>query len=103
MSKKVNLQILPDNLLVQASQDKTLLENLLKNNINLDHSCGGMGSCGTCRVWIEKNGENLPTRNDVELEFSNERGFESNERLSCQIHPVEDLVIRYKKGLYKST
>lgn len=102
MAKKVNLQILPDNVHVQASHDQTLLENLLKNKIQLDHSCGGMGSCGTCRVWIEKGLQQLSPRNEVESEFATERGFEANERLSCQIHPIEDLVIRYKKGLYKS-
>lgn len=97
MSKKINLQILPDNIFVKASQSETLLENLVKNKVEINHSCEGMGSCGTCRVFIEKSLELLSPRNEIEQEFALERGFADNERLSCQIYPVEQLIIRYKK------
>jgi len=93
----VNLQILPEGIVVKASQNLTLLENLLAHKIEINHSCGGMGSCGTCRVFVENKESLLNEKNEIEKEFAEERGFSDCERLSCQIHPVEGLIIRYKK------
>ena len=46
--------------------EPNLLDLALKNKIDLDHSCGGGGSCGTCRVKIVSGLEGLGARNDVE-------------------------------------
>ncbi len=74
-------------------KNKTLLEQCLDHKIDLNHSCGGHATCGTCRVFIE-NHKDLPKRNHLELEMANSRGFSPSERLSCQIKADRPLVVK---------
>lgn len=63
----------------------TLLDIAVENSVDLPHSCGGMGTCGTCRVRLEVQHGAAPERGDHEAEMAAERGFAPDERLSCQI------------------
>lgn len=89
-----SILILPMQITVYASHGNSLLETLICNKIELDHSCGGMGSCGTCRIIIDKASGALPAANVVEQEMIADRGFQENERLACQLVPNCDLTIR---------
>lgn len=62
--EQVGIRILPDDAVVSASQGKSCLQALLDARIDIDHSCGGMGSCG------------------------------NEERLCCQSLPVPGLVLK---------
>lgn len=77
-----------------VDREDSVLEVALKNQIDIGHSCGGMGSCTTCRVVIEKGLERLPERNELEQDIADMRDFAANERLSCQIPPLDGLVVR---------
>lgn len=77
-----------------AEDEKTLLELLLKNKVDIGHSCDGMGTCGTCHVFVLSDHTALPERNPVELERATDLKFASNERLACQLPPVDGLIIR---------
>lgn len=72
------------------SDEESILEILNKNKVTIDQSCGGMGSCGTCRILVTSS-INLPERNEIEQERSDALGFSDQERLSCQLHPIEKL------------
>lgn len=72
----------------------SVLEVALRYGIGLNHSCGGMGSCTTCRVYIEEGLELLPERTELELERAEERFFDENERLSCQIPALPGLKVK---------
>ena len=82
----------PNQYMVLRPQDKTLyfdkdqsiLETCIENQIEIDHSCGGNGSCGTCKINILKGLELLGPREDIELEWAEERSFKESERLACQ-------------------
>jgi 2Fe-2S ferredoxin len=63
---------------------QSILEVALAHEIKLNHSCGGMGSCTTCRVFIQKGADKLEPRNELEQEHAQMRGFKQNERLGCQ-------------------
>ncbi len=75
-------------------KNDTLLDALLNNGIEVDHSCGGMGACGTCKVFVSCGLESLPPRNPEETERAQDLSFTNNERLSCQIRPCNGLKIR---------
>lgn len=80
--------------LIEASQeDQTLLEFALKTHIPIPTSCGGYGTCGACRVKIERGVELLPSPNEIESEFILERNFLPNERLACQIPAIKGIKI----------
>jgi ferredoxin, 2Fe-2S len=61
-----------------------VLEILNVNKISIGQSCGGNGTCTTCRFFVLNGADNLSKRTELELERSAERNFKSNERLACQ-------------------
>lgn len=52
----INVTFMPGNIRVKAEQGTNLLKIALDAGVNIAASCGGEGTCGTCRVKIE-NGE----------------------------------------------
>lgn len=73
---------------------ESVLEVALENEIEISHSCGGMGSCTTCRIIVESPVGDLPPRNELEQDIADMRGFEPEERLACQLPPSPGLVVR---------
>lgn len=70
------------------NENDSLLELCIKHKIDINHSCEGMGSCGTCRVLIDEGLDGLPPRNEIEQEMADDRGFEPRERLACQLETL---------------
>lgn len=69
---------------VFADEELSLLANLLQNRIEIDHSCGGNGTCGTCRIVILEGFDKTSEIEEVEAEMRLDRDFDKEERLSCQ-------------------
>ena len=75
----------------------TVLEAAVENAVEISHSCGGMGTCGTCCVEIldgEVKLADLPERNEIEQEVAEMRALEPHERLACQLPAVAGLKVR---------
>lgn len=69
---------------------KSLLSTMADNNIFLSSACGGKGSCGQCRIQVEKGGgEALPT----EAVHFTRRELKNNWRLACQVKVKNDMDI----------
>ncbi|MBN8540622.1 MAG: (2Fe-2S)-binding protein [Deltaproteobacteria bacterium] len=68
-----------------ATAGKTILDIAVENSVEMAHSCGGMGSCGTCRIRLHADLGAIPAMEEVEEEMAIDRGFLPDERLSCQI------------------
>jgi len=82
----IGMRYIPFNLIFKTENpEKTALDNLIDHDFDIDHACGGMGSCGTCRIFVEKGNDRLGPRNPTEFEMAQNREFKPNERLSCQI------------------
>jgi 2Fe-2S ferredoxin len=95
MRKEQNLVIeitSEDTVFAVASQGETLLDFFINAKVEISHSCGGMGTCGTCRVEV-KSPELLPEPNDIEIEMIRDRCFKVGERLSCQIQPLPNMKV----------
>ncbi len=84
---------MPEDIIVSIGKAKSVLELALTKKIEISHSCGGMGTCGTCRVWAEAGIGSLPERNAIEREMAKQRAFEVSERLACQLLPQDGLTI----------
>ena len=91
---------LPTEQECTIKNEQSVLELALRHKIDLDHSCGGSGSCGTCRVFLSwrgpaqsSNDVATPPRGDVEIAMAEDRAFAPNERLACQIEPQDGMVI----------
>lgn len=75
-----------------CGQHESVLQMALENGVSLNHACGGMGTCGTCRIKVLSDLEQLPPRNEVEQDMAYDRGFSEKERLACQMEPFEGLI-----------
>jgi 2Fe-2S ferredoxin len=80
-------------------EGETLLDLALRNKWEVPFSCGGYGTCGTCRVFIHKETTLLNPRNEIEQEFANTRGFQKNERLACQVQLEEGMQLTFSTNL----
>ncbi len=71
--------------LTNIEPDHSLLEVLLKNNVDLHHNCGAVCACSTCHVYVEKGMELLEELSDREEDFI-DRAISPriNSRLGCQ-------------------
>jgi 2Fe-2S ferredoxin len=64
---------------------QSLLEVVLKNDIELHHNCGGVCACSTCHVYINTGEEYLEEISDKEEDFIDRAvSPRINSRLGCQ-------------------
>lgn len=75
----------------KTSGEMSLLDLLIADDQPINHTCGGNGTCGTCRVIIVSEGKALSERGEIELEMATDRGFMPTERLACQLSAQEVL------------
>ncbi len=78
------LTILRKDYALAFKDSVNLLDFLNANKVSINQSCGGNGTCTTCRFFVLEGAENLSPPSELEVERSTERNFLSNERLACQ-------------------
>lgn len=78
---------------ISFKPNENLLDILNANKISINQSCGGNGSCTTCRVIIHSPAAYFTKRTEIELERAFERDFTENERLACQTEIIESATI----------
>jgi uncharacterized 2Fe-2S/4Fe-4S cluster protein (DUF4445 family) len=64
--------------------DKSIYDLLLKLNLPIRSICGGLGTCGKCKVLIQKGSEYLNQVTNAEKKFLSNEDLESGYRLACQ-------------------
>ncbi len=64
--------------------DKPIYDLLLKLNLPIRSICGGLGTCGKCKVLIQKGSEYLNQITNAEKKFLSKEDLESGYRLACQ-------------------
>ncbi len=74
----------------------SLLDIALKNDIEIDHSCGGFAACSTCHVIVREGLDTCNETSEDEDDMLDEApGLTLNSRLACQCVPdgSVDLVV----------
>ncbi|MFX0041828.1 MAG: ASKHA domain-containing protein [Candidatus Hodarchaeota archaeon] len=64
--------------------DKSIYDLLLKLNLPIRSICGGLGTCGKCKVLIQKGSEYLNQVTNAEKKLLSNEDLESGNRLACQ-------------------
>lgn len=100
MKKKMKFIIDDLEVNVKANPGETLLDVAIRLKLPLQHSCGGMGTCGTCRVLVREGLNHLPPPGEVENEIIQDRGFVNSERLACQNEPQDGLVVEVPPSIF---
>ncbi len=86
--KKLKVHFNPDNVEIVVDQGEDLLQAAIAAGVRIYASCGGAGTCGTCKVQVEK-GDVETTRTD---KITGEE-FSKGIRQACQSRVLSDLSI----------
>jgi 2Fe-2S ferredoxin len=72
----------------------SILDIALKNNISLEHNCGGNCACTTCHIIVRSGAENLSEmEEDEEDKLDQAPGLTPYSRLGCQSVVSGDVVV----------
>lgn len=72
----------------------SLLAAAMKLDVRLPHYCGGMCSCGTCRVEIVQGADNLSLPRGNETMVLGAEAAGRGARLACQARVLGPVVVR---------
>jgi len=86
--KKVKIHFNPDNVDIVVKPGENLLQAAIAAGVHIYASCGGGGTCGTCKVLIEK-GQVETTRTDKLSDVEYEQGI----RQACQSRVITDSTV----------
>jgi ferredoxin len=76
-----------------VSENQTVLNAIMKEGLLIRTACGGKGSCHLCRVTVEEGAQLLPEPEAWEVKALGNVLIAQGMRLSCQIKPVQGLVV----------
>lgn len=80
-----------ENKIVEAKENKTLMDVLLDENIFVDNACNGKGVCGKCKIKLISG--DLGELSETEKKLLSQEEINDNIRLSCLVKPKEDIKI----------
>ena len=94
---EVTVHLLPDGSRdIRVIPGETLLNALVGHGVYLPSSCGGKGTCATCKCRVlDGGGEPLPTEQGVLSPKMLRRGM----RLACQLKVRQEMALELPEGL----
>ena len=91
MKHKVTL--LPQEQVIEVSEDLSLLEALRNEGVYIKSSCGGVASCSDCMIKVCGGEDHINTPSFEELALLGNVFHITKERLSCQTRINGDVTI----------
>lgn len=79
-----SISIQPANVTLECADGVNIREAALAQGVEIPSTCGGVGSCGLCKVKITAGAEHLGPMTEVEIGKLGNVFFITKERLSCQ-------------------
>ena len=74
----------PSGVSVEVADGSNLRDAGLEAGVEIPSTCGGVGSCGLCKVRITSGAEHLGDPTELEIGKLGNVFFITKERLSCQ-------------------
>ncbi len=92
-------ELCPDGAVLDAETGESVLNVILKNDIDLEHACEKVCACTTCHVVVREGFDSLEESDELEDDLLDKAwGLEPESRLSCQAKVAnEDLVVEIPK------
>jgi 2Fe-2S ferredoxin len=92
-------QLCPEGAVIDAKSGVSICDNLLANDIEIEHACEKSCACTTCHVVVRKGFDGLdPSQENEDDMLDKAWGLEPQSRLSCQaIVKDGDLTIEIPK------
>lgn len=82
---------LPANVTFDAADGQNLRDAAIAVNVNVPSTCGGVASCGLCKVKITAGAEHLNAMTPDEIGKLGNVFFITKERLACQAVATGDV------------
>ena len=87
-------EICPNGAEFEAESGISVCENLLNQDIDIEHACDLSCACTTCHVIFTEGFNSLNESSDDEEDLLDKAwGLEANSRLSCQVRPKSELTV----------
>jgi ferredoxin, 2Fe-2S len=81
----MKVKILPQNIELETTPEKTLLQVCMDNNIEIKSLCKGVPSCAECRIRIVEGDSNIIPPSKAELSLIGTNYYIDSRRLACQV------------------
>ncbi len=98
----MKLKFIPQNVEVEVTSDKSVLQIAQENNIHIKSVCKGVPSCAECRVHVADGEHNLAPPSSTEMSLIGTGYFVDRRRLSCQMHCFGDVTVDLTEQVEKS-
>lgn len=95
----MKIKFVPQNITIEGSSDKSLLELAFDNQIPIKSICKGVPSCGECRIKIVDGENNVNPPSRVEQNILGTNYFLDGRRLSCQVRCFGDITVDMQEQL----
>jgi 2Fe-2S ferredoxin len=80
-----HVELCPDGAVIEAEPGKSICDNLLDHDIEIEHACEKSCACTTCHVIVREGFNSLEDAEELEEDLLDKAwGLEPNSRLSCQ-------------------
>ena len=80
-----HVELCPEGAVIEAKVGESVCQNLLDNEIYIEHACEMSCACTTCHVIVREGFDSLPPPEEEEDDLLDKAwGLEPNSRLSCQ-------------------
>ena len=80
-----HVELCPEGAVIEAKVGESVCQNLLDNEIYIEHACEMSCACTTCHVIVREGLDSLPPPEEEEDDLLDKAwGLEPNTRLSCQ-------------------
>ncbi|MHA2283869.1 MAG: 2Fe-2S iron-sulfur cluster-binding protein, partial [Promethearchaeota archaeon] len=83
-NKNIIIDFEPISRRVLLTSDLSVYDLLSELAIPIRSICGGLGTCGKCRLLIQKGKDYLTAPSNIEKDFLDEKELEEGWRLACQ-------------------
>ena len=85
---------LPMNQVCEAQPGESILDVAIRNDVPLQHACGGFCACTTCHVIVRSGGYQLaPIEEAEEDRLDAAEGVGPQSRLGCQAQVRGDVTV----------
>lgn len=97
----MRIKFVPQNVEAQVDPGKTLMEIATESGLKVKSICGGMATCGECRVRIVEGENSVPEPSQLELGMIGSSYYLDGRRLSCQVHCFGSVTVDLTEQLNK--
>lgn len=98
----MKVKFLPQNIEIEATPEKSVLQIATENKIEIKSLCKGQPSCAECRVRIVQGEDYVMAPSKTELSLIGNTYYLDGRRLSCQVHCFGDIVVDLTEQVERS-